>query len=69
MSTTDIILSRQTVHSLQESNFLFQTEMFNFHLKRELNDVSREPASHAKQISVSKKLPWHESPFWSVLFD
>ena len=41
--------------------------MFYFHQKKEFNDVSREPAHHAKQISFSKKLPWHEGPFWSVL--
>ena len=42
--------------------------MFNFHQKREFNDVSREPAYMLNKYQSVKKLPPHESTFWSVLF-
>ena len=43
--------------------------MFNFHQKREFNDVSKEPAYlHFKQISFSKKRQPHKVQLWSILF-
>ena len=79
MSTTDLILRRQTVYYLRKAissfrnrqNMLFVYEYCLICYNKCLIFISKEEkrsCQHARQISVSNTIPLHKGRFWSVLF-